>query len=75
VRLTAALRQLGPSQRKILWDADEQADAVARLERQRKFDEAMILAHQTIEARKAVLGSKHCGWPTPCTNSGASITC
>jgi hypothetical protein len=60
--LTATLRQLNPLRRKHLWEADDRADALSQLERQGKLQEAVALAQQAVEARKAVLGNEH--WRT-----------
>jgi tetratricopeptide (TPR) repeat protein len=59
VEFTAELGRLDLLQLRRLWNADAKAVVGARLERQGKFKEAILLAQQVIDARKAVLGLKH----------------
>jgi CHAT domain-containing protein len=59
VELTAKLRQLDPAERKRLWEADHNAEVVGRLLQQRKLLDAIPFAQRVVEARKALLGSKH----------------
>jgi CHAT domain-containing protein len=59
LELAASMWRLDASQRKRLWEADDSADVVVNLENAKRFADAVALAQQVIEVRRAILGRRH----------------